>query len=166
MPESQDKLLKAYNVMRDALKTAWHDTGEKALPTLKHTLDAAEEKASDLNELSREEIQRLSDYLKRDIHDAAESLADNSKQLAEWLEFDAELAESKLADWVTKVANPTIVELEKIREQARMGEWHTGEITGPGILTCEKCGEKLHFDSAGHIPPCPKCHATVYRKEY
>ncbi|HID49438.1 MAG TPA: hypothetical protein EYP40_07495 [Chromatiales bacterium] len=166
MPESQDKLLKAYNTMRAALKSAWHEAGQKALPTLKQALDAAEQKVSDLDELSREEIQRLSEYLKRDLQEAGEALADNSKKLAEWLEFDTELVESRLSEWVAQVANPTIVELERLREQARLGEWHTGEITGPGILTCQGCGEQLHFDQPGHIPPCPRCHATVFSKEY
>lgn len=166
MPEPQEKLLKAYNAMRAAFKSAWHEAEEKALPTLKQALDAAEQKASDLGELSREEIQRLSDYLKRDLQEAGAALADNSRKLAEWLEFDTELAESRLSEWMAQVANPTIVELERLREQARMGEWHTGEITGPGVLTCRSCGEQLHFDKPGHIPPCPRCHATVFSKEY
>ena len=164
MPDTQEKLLKAYNVMRAALKSAWQEAEGKALPSLKQAIETAEQKASDLGELSREEIQRLSDYLKRDIHEAADAMADNSKQLADWLEFDAELAESTLTGWVAQVADPTTVELELWREQARLGEWHTGEITGPGVLTCQSCGEQLHFKKSGHIPPCPKCHATSFKR--
>jgi hypothetical protein len=166
MPDTQEKLLKAYTEMRATLKSAWHEASDKALPTLRQALDTAEQKASDLGELSREEIQRLSAYLNRDIRDAAEALADNSKQLAEWLEFDTELAESKLTQWVAQVADPTTVELELLREQARLGEWRTGEITGPGLLICQSCGEQLHFNKPGHIPPCPKCNATIYSKKY
>ena len=166
MPDTQEKLLKAYNTMRETLKSVWHEAEEKALPGLKQALETAEQKASDLGELSREEIQRLSDYLKRDLQEAAEALADNSLKLAEWLEFDTELAESRLGEWAAQVADPTLVALERLREQARLGEWHTGEITGPGILICQKCGEELHFDKPGHIPPCPKCHATVFSKQF
>jgi hypothetical protein len=164
--DTQEKLLKAYNDMRDAVKNTWHDAEEKTLPTLKQALEKAEQTASDLGELSREEIQKLSDYLQRDIHDAAHALADNGRQLADWLEFDLDLAESKFGEWVAKVANPTTLELQLWRERAKIGEWHTGEITGAGTLVCDRCGEEIHFDKPGHIPPCPKCKGTVFRKEY
>jgi hypothetical protein len=164
--EPQEKLLRAYNEMRDAVKSAWHEAEEKTLPNLKQALEKAEQKTSELGELSREEIQKLSDYLQRDIHDAANALADNGKQLADWLEFDLDLAESKFGEWVAKVANPTTLELQLWKEQAKQGEWHTGEITGAGTLVCDACGEQVHFEKSGHIPPCPKCKGTVFKKEY
>jgi hypothetical protein len=164
--DTQEKLLKAYNDMRDAVKNAWHDAEEKTLPNLKQALEKAEQTASDLGELSREEIQKLSDYLQRDIHDAAHALTDNGRQLADWLEFDLDLAESKFGEWVAKVANPTTLELQLWRERAKTGEWHTGEITGAGTLVCDSCGEDINFDKPGHIPPCPKCKGTVFTKEY
>ena len=164
--EPQEKLLRAYNEMRDAVKSAWHEAEGKTLPNLKQALEKAEQKTSELGELSREEIQKLSDYLQRDIHDAANALADNGKQLADWLEFDLDLAESKFGEWVAKVANPTTLELQLWKEQAKQGEWHTGEITGAGTLVCDACGEQVHFEKSGHIPPCPKCKGTVFKKEY
>ena len=121
-PNTQEKLLKTYNEMREAVKTAWHEAEEKTLPTLKQALEKAEQKASDLGELSREEIHKLSDYLQRDIHDAAYALSDNGKQLADWLEFDLDLAEAKFGEWVAKVAN---------------GEEHT-------IRKCIRCLGCLH----------------------
>lgn len=164
---NQDKLLKAYKLMRETLKKVWEEAEEKARPTLKEALDIAEQKVSELGEFTREEIDKVSDYLRRDIHEAAEALKENGRELAAWLEFDLELIESQLAEWVAQVADPTIVELERLREQAIMlGEWHTGEITGPGTLVCQNCGERLHFEEPGHIPPCPRCHGTVFRKEY
>ena len=63
------------------------------------------------------------------------------------------------------LAETTRSRLDELAERARkVGEWHTGEITGVGILECKGCGEKLHFKTAGHIPPCPKCQGTVFRK--
>jgi len=49
--------------------------------------------------------------------------------------------------------------LDKVRQ--RVTEWHTGEITTIGTLRCRTCGEAVHFKCTGHIPSCPKCHATV-----
>ena len=44
--------------------------------------------------------------------------------------------------------------------------YHTGEICGPGTLTCTACHKKLKMRKAGHVPPCPACAATQFRKSY
>ncbi len=162
--DRQDKLLAAYNAMRAAFKKALHEAEEKTAETLKHAFEKAEEKASELGELTKEEIEKLADWLRRDIREAADAWAQNREELAVWWEMDKDLIEAQLLDWVAKVADPTMVQWELLREQA--SEWHTGEITGPGVLVCKNCGEKLTFREPGHIPPCPKCHGTVFEKVY
>ena len=42
--------------------------------------------------------------------------------------------------------------------------YHTGEISGPGTLLCVACGTELHLHKTGRIPPCPKCHATQFKR--
>ena len=45
-------------------------------------------------------------------------------------------------------------------------QFDTGEVTGPGTLTCVACGSQMRFRDSGRIPPCPKCHATSFKKSY
>ena len=40
----------------------------------------------------------------------------------------------------------------------------TGEVTGQGSLTCVGCGHELHFARPGHIPPCPGCQGTEFKR--
>jgi hypothetical protein len=42
----------------------------------------------------------------------------------------------------------------------------TGEVSGPGKLTCTACGTELNLERSSHIPPCPKCHKIEFRKSY
>lgn len=164
---NQEKRVQAYNTMLQRVKEILKDTEEKALPTIKQALDRAAETASELGELSREEAEKIGDYLRRDLHEAADHLTENSRQFKEWLKFDLEYAEVRLAEMFASVADKTRIELEALAERARqVGEWHTGEITGIGILHCKECGELLHFEKTGHIPPCPKCHGTVFDKHF
>ena len=165
--DTKEKLVHAYDTMLSRLKDTWHDAEEKALPTLKEGLETAKQKASELGELSREEADKVGDYVKRDLQEAGEFLSENGKQLKDWLKFDLEYAESRLAEMFAGLADTTRIELERIAERARqVGEWHTGEITSIGILRCKECGELLHFEKTGHIPPCPKCHGTVFKKDF
>ena len=65
------------------------------------------------------------------------------------------------------LADKTRIELDELAERARqVGVWHTGEITNVGVLYCQNCDEVLHFKKPGHIPPCPKCKGTVFKKVF
>jgi len=156
----------AYNKMLERVKDFAIEARDEVTPKLQHGLDAAREKATEMGELSREEAEKIGDYLKRDVYDAAKYLAsEKADELKDWLRFDVQLVEERLADSFALLVDKTTIELQKLADRAReVGEWHTGEITGPGTLVCKECGEHIHFHKTGHIPPCPKCHATVYRR--
>lgn len=162
-----DKLAQAYDKLLDIMKKAWRDTEEHALPPLKERLDQAAEKLTELGEVTQEEAERVSEYVRRDLHEAAEFLSESGKSLKDLIKFDLEFVEVKVAEMFAQMADTTRNELESLAERARqVGEWRTGEITGIGTLQCKACGEQLHFEKTGHVPPCPKCHATTFRKVF
>jgi len=162
-----DKLAQAYDKLLDIMKKAWQDTEDHALPPLKERLDQAVEKLTTLGEVSREEAENVAEYVRRDLHEAADFLSESGNSLKDLFKFDLEFVEVKVAEMFAQMADSTRVELEKLAERARqVGEWRTGEITSIGILQCKECGEQLHFEKTGHIPPCPKCRGTVYKKVF
>ncbi len=164
---NHEKLIHAYNTMLGRVKDSLKEVEEHALPPVKELLNKAMETASELGELTREEAEKVGDYLKRDLNEAGEFLSDNGRQLKEWLKFDLEFAEAQLAELFASVADRTRIELDALADRARrVGIWHTGEVTGIGILICQECGEKLHFKKTGRIPPCPKCHGTTFKKAF
>lgn len=167
MNKQNDKLIHAYEQMLNRTKTFLTEANQELTPKLEYVLDTAREKATELGELSREEAEKIADYLRRDLHDAAEFMANENSELRDWLRFDVGLVENRILDALSLLIDQTKVDLADFDEQAqRFGEWHTGEITGPGTLVCRECGEEIHFHKTGHIPPCPKCHATVYRRSH
>ncbi len=157
----REHLVQAYNRMLERIKEAWHKAGTT---TLGEQIEHARQMASDLNELTREEADLIAEYVRRDLQDAEAYLADSGRQLRDWLEFDLEFAENRFAELFTSLVDQSRVELAQW--ERRIKEWHTGEITGIGVLECTECGEVLHFTHTGHIPPCPKCHGTVFTKRY
>lgn len=169
--ETSDKLLKTYHHMLDQIKDLWHNAEEKAIPTLSENIERAAEKASELGEASKEEIEKLGGYIKRDLEDAGNYLSDyvekNGPQLENWIKDELEFAESQFAEMFVTLADKTRLELDALAEHARqVGVWHTGEITNVGVLYCQSCDEVLHFKKPGHIPPCPKCKGTEYKKVF
>ena len=161
-----ERMVDAYEQMLERVNQVLEKAEKSTLPNLRKALDQAREKAVALNELTREEAERLSDYLERDMKDAARYLSETGAEFRDWWRFDVQLIEQRLMDIFANVADRTRLELDGLAERAREASlYHAGEITGPGTLVCDSCGKELHFHKAGHIPPCPKCRATKYRRE-
>jgi len=132
---------------------------------LPKVIEEAKNKAIELEELTEENALKVSQWLQRDLDDAVKYLADSNNEIKDWLGFETSLLESELFSMFLDVADKTTVELQQFKNNAEVHpKYHTGEISGPGTLTCNECGEKLHFYKTGKIPPCPKCHGTVFHR--
>ena len=150
-------------VLEKALEEA-HRLEERGAPRLHKIIDTLRHDAKLLGKLSEEQAEKIGQYLKRDLEDAARFLSETGRELQEWWGFDRILLEKRLLENFTKAADQTTVELELLQDAAQKAPYKTGEITGPGTLLCDNCGEVLHFHKPGHIPPCPKCRKTQYHR--
>lgn len=160
-----DALGEAYEKMYERAAERFHQAEEKTLPLLHKLIDDAREKAVELKEVSAEDAEKLADWLKRDMSEAMAYLSETGHDLKDWLGFETTLLESGIFDFLLKAADTTTVKLLEFKEQVKEAATiHTGEITAPGTLICDNCGEKLHFYKTGKVPPCPKCHGTRFHR--
>ena len=161
-----DRLVSAYEAMLERVHEAADTAESKTVPWLREALANARERAVELEELTREEAEKISRYVERDLHEAASFLADTGQEFRDWLSFDWQLMQNRMLDMFAGMADQTSTALKDIAERAREASlYRTGEIAAPGVLECAECGELLHFKKTGHIPPCPKCQATVFRRK-
>lgn len=158
------RLISAYNRMMDRIRSAGEEADREMRPKLAYLVERAKDRAVELGELTREEAERIGDYLRRDIEDAAGYLAgEKSNEIIDWLKLDLEIVEKRLLDLFTGVADQTRFELLELERQARAAsEYHTGQITGLGTLQCPECGRTMRFHETARIPPCPGCRGTRF----
>lgn len=148
------KLAHAYTKMLERIKHA---------AVLEKAIESARKTAVELGELTQDEAEKVSMYLKRDLEDAGKYLAATGKELADWLAFDWRLIEERTWETFSAAADKTTLEWLALQQQLQLGpEYRTGEVTGIGTLCCVNCTEAIHFRQAAHIPPCPKCHHTAF----
>ncbi len=133
--------------------------------SLDEALKRAGEEFTSAGHFTREQAEKVSSFIKRDIQhtvDNAEKGRETVKQAVApkrvvvgahsfFSKILSNTAET-LSGWATKTEQHL--------------EFKTGEVTSPGSLTCKNCGEVIHLKSTAKIPPCPKCHQSVYRKSY
>jgi hypothetical protein len=160
--DATDKLVHGYNTMMDKLSEWTEKADEKAGPMIINGVKEAEEFLTELQKWTKEEVNLISRYVKRDLHDAASKMEKENKNFQEWMEFDLHQIEERVLAVFANMADQTRLELDHLKQMAN--EWHTGEVTSIGTLACKKCHKEMHFRKAGRIPPCPSCHHTEFER--
>lgn len=164
--DAVDRMVDAYEAMLSRVHEAADTAEKKTVPWLREALSNARDKAVELEELTREEAEKVANYVERDLHEAASFIADTGQGVRDWLRFDWQLMQSHMLDMFAGMADQTSAALKGFAEQARQASiYRTGEVTAPGVLQCTQCGEELHFEKTGRIPPCPKCQATTFQRK-
>lgn len=164
-PNPLDRLLEAYAVMLERANEVIDKAEEQARPAFENAVERAQQTAHELGELTREEARLIADYVKRDVRDVGQHLAASRQELSEWFRFDVQQVESRLWEAFAAAADRTSLEWMRLAGMARKRvTYRAGEITGPGTLSCDACGEVVNFDRPSEIPPCPRCRADVFHR--
>jgi hypothetical protein len=165
-PTPGSRLAEGYKKMLERVKTIMHEIESATETRLSKAIASAQDKAFELGELTREEAEKLGDYLRRDIEDAANYLTGPEPQeLAAWLKFDIAQVEHRVLEAFLSVADQTKLELMELERRAAVPPiYRTGEVTSMGTLVCTQCGKTYHFYEPGHIPPCAACHNTTFAR--
>ena len=104
----------------------------------------------------------MTEFLRRDFQEAVRQAGDQTKK-----SLDLNRLGVGVMGFVQRMAEKAGSQLDsfagKLDERL---SYKTGEIAGPGTLTCTSCAQQLVFDTATRIPPCPKCHNATFRRSY
>lgn len=164
--EPPGRLAKAYDEIMQHAGAIFERARSDAIPQAQHLLEAARDKAIAAGDLTREEADKVVDYIARDLGHAAVYMEKYQRDITDWLRFDIALLERGLAQTFGKMADHTREVLDDFALRADLAGWKTGEVVGPGTLHCKNCRQTLHFHQTGHIPPCPRCQHTVFDREH
>ncbi len=163
---TREKWLAAYDDMMMRVKTAMEEAEESTLPVLQRFIRNARDTAVELEELTKEESEKIAYYLQRDLQDAGKHLAETGHELGDWLRFDMDLIEDRLLSVLAMVADRTRLEMLQFEHDIKEGPaWNSGEVSGPGTLVCDSCGAPMRFHATGYIPNCPECGHTVFHRK-
>ncbi|MDH3999086.1 MAG: zinc ribbon-containing protein [Desulfuromonadales bacterium] len=135
---------------------------EEGRKTFDEALKKAKEEIASAGDYSREHADKIGEYVQRDLKANANKAVDAVKKSVEPQRLAAG-AQSAFSRILTSAAE-TLTGLAEKSE--KLLEFKTGEITSPGTLTCKDCETEMHITKTVRIPPCPKCHKTLFRKSY
>jgi hypothetical protein len=160
-----DRMVSAYEAMLERVHEAAETAEQKTVPWLREALAEARDKAVEMQELTREEADKVSRYVERDLHEAAGFLAETGQEMRDWFAFDWQLMQNRMLDMFAGMADQTSAALKGFADQAREASlYHSGEVTAPGTLRCVACGAEKSFETTGRIPDCAECGGTRFER--
>ena len=164
-PPNEDRERLAYERLAESALEAIRDAGEVTADTISDSIDKAGEALEAAEEFTSGQVSAAKLALQLDLGALAENIGrgavfvqdalDPGRVASGFLSMAGEVLESAsdaLDSWKERVRQPLLRT--------------TGEITGPGTLTCTNCDEQIEMEDTGRVPPCWKCHRTEFRKGY
>jgi len=162
---TEKEWLRQYDALAARFDKVFQDAKAHSREAMNTALDKAKAELVAAKEISAERGEQLRAYLAQDMEqvlEAARHLGEGARQKLDPKRLEAGALASLAA--VLERAGKVILELEqKVKKPITC---KTGGITSAGTLTCQACGEQVHFEKTGRIPPCPKCKGTVFTKSY
>ena len=145
-------------ILKDHLQRAGTLTEEVFERALKEAMEYAELKRANY----KEDIARVSEFVKRDWHAAIRFARDQTKR-----SLNLDRWQAGIMGVLSSLAKSAGEQLEgfasKINDKLT---YEAGEVAGAGNLACTECGQTLRFDKATRIPLCPKCDNSVFRRTF
>jgi len=163
--QDKSKLTEQYDKLASKFNEFYLAGKERGRESMSVALDKANEHLASLGEFSAERGEVMKKYLARDLDQTildAQKLGEDAKERFHPARLGAG-ALSSLATVLELTGNALRSLSSKTKETLT---YKTGEITSAGTLTCQSCGQQMHLKKTGHVPPCPKCHSTLFNKGY
>ncbi|MCF7981658.1 MAG: zinc ribbon-containing protein [Pseudomonadales bacterium] len=157
-----------YDRLLQRIKVSLEKVEQKTTEAIQHEIEQAIELEEAAEEMTREELDLLGAYLKRDIASLSRFVSTTGKGVADWLKFDLHLLEDKIASLLLSVADKTIIEqLELKQELENEGDeiYVAGETVVAGTFACLNCGDIYVITKPTILENCLECGADTYSRK-
>ncbi len=138
------------------------DTGRK---NVDEVLTKAKDELAAAGDFTREQAEKVSAFVERDLQHTIEHM--NRAKMSFKEAVDPNRIAAGAQSVFAKILSNSAETLKDWADKSERNiQFKTGEITSAGTLTCKNCGEDIHMKKTDRIPPCPKCHHSMFRKSY
>jgi hypothetical protein len=164
-PQQQKLELAAYQKLRSSVEKLLADAKDTlSADTIRQTLDDARTQLRQAGEYTADTVDKAIATVEREMLAATrrvgarfENLTERSADVfAVWRDRSAQFlahAAAAAGEWVQQASG-------------RLGThtYRTGDIAAGGTLECTSCGGKVELTTAAHVPLCPQCRKSEFRR--
>lgn len=163
--EDQGRYEALYDRFAERARELFDAGQEKTNEAMEKAMEGAREQFAAAGEFTAEQGETFKKFMRRDLEQTALEMRALGQEAREHLS-PARLGAGALSS-MARLLEATGTALQNLSRKAEDAlHFKTGEITAAGTLTCKKCGQTVQLKRSAHIPPCPSCRGTEFRKGY
>ena len=155
-----------YNRVLDRLQESLEKAELNSWDYLQEKIEEAVELELAAEEMTRDEMDLLTAYLKRDLKQLGYYAHETGEGIAAWLNFDLNILEKTVMDKLLALADQTRIDQERLREQLanEEDEYVAGEVAAAGTFQCQACVQNQRLLQTDILKACESCGATLFKR--
>jgi len=155
-----------YNRVLDRLQESLEKAELNSWDYLQEKIEEAVELELAAEEMTRDEMDLLTAYLKRDLKQLGYYAHETGEGIAAWLNFDLNILEKTVMDKLLALADQTRIDQERLREQLanEEDEYVAGEVAAAGTFQCQACAQNQRLLQTDILNACESCGATLFKR--
>lgn len=163
--DTEREELAAFEKLRAEAQRLLADAKDKVnAETFRNAIDQAGEKLRAAGGYSAEALRKAGAAVRKDLAAAAERLGPRWDALTDKTADLFSVWRDRSGVFLGQAAHAAGDWLRQWGGQMQHQIYKSGEMTAGGSFKCTACGEHLEIARPGHIPPCPKCQKTEFRR--
>ena len=163
--EEDRELESRYDRLAEKAHELFEQGRDRSAEVADKAVQSAAEQLVKAGEFTQEQGERLTEWMRRDLHHFADDLRGMKDEARDRLE--PQRLKAGALSGLSRVLHAAGEALNGLADRAdRARAFATGEVTSAGTLQCDACETEMRFKDTTRIPPCPKCHHTSFKKHY
>lgn len=162
----QQEELAAYEKLRQEVKKILDQTLDSvSAEKISKAIEHGQKVLRETGDHTQEQVNQLGKHLKKDLLSTFKTFEPPVKEFTESVGGLFDLWRDKsgvvLTDLTRAVGDWSHQFSDKLDD---MLLYHSGDMTHGGTFVCTDCGQTMNMKKPAHLPPCPKCHKTEFRR--
>ncbi len=164
-PAQQKRELAAYQALRKEIGERLADIRENlSAETVRDTLQRARQRLKSAGEHAADTVDKVGASIEKDLINAAQRMGSKWGALSEKTADLFSVWRDRSNVFLGSAARAVADWLEHTRQRVMPLNYRSGEIAAAGNFECTGCGERIELTTSAHLPPCPKCRRTEFRR--
>ena len=164
-PQQQKQELDAYRKLRAVVQEMFAEVRENMnAATVGETLDRARTRLREAGDYTADTVDRAAATIEKEMADTVLRLGPTWQTVTGKTADLFEVWRDRSAAFLATAAAGAGQWLKDAGVRLERPAYRTGEMTAPGIFECTGCGMRVELETPAHLPPCPECQRTEFRR--
>jgi hypothetical protein len=164
-PRQQRDELAAYQKIRQFVGEHLSEMREGLnAAALREALERARARMREAGQYTADTVDSVAATIEKEIADTVQRLGPTWEQFSEKTAGLFNVWRDRGGVFLSHAAIATGDWLREAGARLERRVYRSGEMTAEGAFECTGCGQRVELETPAHLPPCPGCQKTEYRR--